>query len=325
MCSPEDSQIIMKVDHITKTFPVSGGRTLIACDDITFNVRKGETVAIVGESGCGKTTLLKTIMNIQPPTSGSVFFRGRDITKLSGKEKRENCRHIQMVFQDPATAFNPKMKVRDIICEPLLNFGLIKKSEAEEKAGELLEQVELPADFASRYPHNMSGGQRQRVAIARALALSPEIIACDEATSALDVSVQETIIRLLVRLQKEKGIAYIFICHDLALVSMFCHRVAVMYLGNIMETLDGAKLESACHPYTRALLRAVFSTDQEKNQRIEILPGDIPSPMERGEGCPFVSRCKYAEEICGKSKPTLREVAPNHFAACHFPLGTVKK
>lgn len=314
------SEIILSVEHVTKKFPVSGGRFLTACDDITFNVRKGETVAVVGESGCGKTTLLKAIMNMQKPTSGKIIFHGEDITQLTGEAKRQNYRRIQMVFQDPTAAFNPKMKIRDIVCEPLLNFDLISASEVDSKARELLTQVDLPADFVDRYPNNMSGGQRQRVAIARALALEPEIIACDEATSALDVSVQDTIIKLLVKLQREKGITYIFICHDMALVSLFSHRVAVMYLGNMMEKLDGDKLNEARHPYTRALLKAVFSTDQEKNQYIGILPGDIPSPLNIPSGCPFQNRCEYCQERCQKEKPVFTEVEPNHFVACHFPL-----
>lgn len=313
-------QVILSVEHVTKKFPVSGGRFLTACDDITFNVRKGETVAVVGESGCGKTTLLKAIMNMQKPTSGKIIFHGEDITQLTGEAKRQNYRHIQMIFQDPTAAFNPKMKVRDIVCEPLINFDLIGKGDVDAKARELLTQVDLPADFVDRYPNNMSGGQRQRVAIARALALEPEIIACDEATSALDVSVQDTIIKLLVKLQREKGITYIFICHDMALVSLFSHRVAVMYLGNMMEKLDGDKLNRACHPYTRALLKAVFSTDQEKNQYIGILPGEIPSPLNIPSGCPFQNRCEFCQELCQKEKPAFREVEPNHFVACHFPL-----
>ena len=314
------SEIILSVEHVTKKFPVSGGRFLTACDDITFNVRKGETVAVVGESGCGKTTLLKAIMNMQKPTSGKIIFHGEDITQLTGEAKRQNYRHIQMVFQDPTAAFNPKMKVRDIVCEPLINFDLIGKGDVDSKARELLTQVDLPADFVDRYPNNMSGGQRQRVAIARALALEPEIIACDEATSALDVSVQDTIIKLLVKLQREKGITYIFICHDMALVSLFSHRVAVMYLGSMMEKLDGDKLNRARHPYTRALLKAVFSTDQEKNQYIGILPGDIPSPLNIPSGCPFQNRCEYCQELCQQKKPEFSEVEPNHFVACHFPL-----
>lgn len=314
------SEIIMRVENLTKKFPVSGGKFLTACDDITFDVRKGQTVGIVGESGCGKTTLLKAIMNMQPPTSGKIFFHGEDITQLSGEAKRQNYRHIQMVFQDPTAAFNPKMRIREIICEPLLNFDLIDKRDIDSKARELLAQVDLPPDFADRYPHNMSGGQRQRVAIARALALEPEVIACDEATSALDVSVQDTIIKLLVKLQREKGITYIFICHDLALVSMFSHRIAVMYLGNMMELLDGDKLNQARHPYTRALLKAVFSTDREKNQYIEILPGEIPSPLDMPSGCPFRNRCINCRERCATDKPPFIEVEPTHFVACHYPL-----
>ena len=181
-------------------------------------------------------------------------------------------------------------------------------------------QVDLPPDFVNRYPHNMSGGQRQRVAIARALALQPEIIACDEATSALDVSVQDTIIKLLVKLQKEKGITYLFICHDMALVNLFAHRICVMYLGNMMEQLDGDKLDGARHPYTRALLKAVFSTDQEKNQYIEILPGDIPSPLNIPAGCPFQNRCLHCQELCQQKKPQFQELEPNHFIACHYPV-----
>ena len=313
------SEVILSVEHVTKKFPVGGGKFLTACDDITFDVRKGETVAVVGESGCGKTTLLKAIMNMQKPTSGKIIFHGEDITQLTGEAKRQNYRHIQMVFQDPTAAFNPKMKVRDIVCEPLINFDLISARDVDAKARELLTQVDLPADFVDRYPNNMSGGQRQRVAIARALALEPEIIACDEATSALDVSVQDTIIKLLVKLQREKGITYIFICHDMALVSLFSHRVAVMYLGNMMEKLDGNKLGGARHPYTRTLLKAVFSTDQEKNQYIGILPGDIPSPLNIPSGCPFQNRCEHCRELCQQKKPDLSEVEPNHFVACHYP------
>ena len=313
------SEVILRVEHVTKKFPVSGGKFLTACDDISLDVRKGETVAVVGESGCGKTTLLKAIMNMQRPTSGKIIFHGEDITQLTGEAKRQNYRHIQMVFQDPTAAFNPKLKIRDIVCEPLLNFDLISPADVDSKARELLTQVELPADFVDRYPHNMSGGQRQRVAIARALALEPEIIACDEATSALDVSVQDTIIKLLVKLQREKGITYIFICHDMALVSLFSHRVAVMYLGNMMEQIDGDKLDSAKHPYTKALLKAVFSTAQEKNQYIGILPGEIPSPLDIPTGCPFQNRCEHCQELCKSEKPEFRELEPNHFVACHYP------
>lgn len=223
-----------------------------------------------------------------------------------------------MVFQNPSAAFNPKLKVKEIICEPLLNFNLVKKSEMSAKAGDLLERVDLPREFAERYPNNMSGGQRQRVAIARALALEPEIIVCDEATSALDVSVQDTIIKLLCRLQKEKGVTFMFICHDLALVSLFAHRVTVMYLGNIMEKLYGDKLQEAVHPYTQALLRSVFPVHGDKNA-VQCLEGNIPNPADMPTGCPFQTRCTYCQDKCRREKPVLQQVGDNHYVACHFP------
>ena len=312
------SEIIMQIRKLTKKFQINKKKVLTACDNLDLNIEKGKTIGIVGESGCGKSTLAKSILNIHALTSGEVIFREKNITDLKGEAKRQNYRHIQMVFQDPITAFNPKMKVVDIICEPLLNFNLIKKSQVREKARELLHLVDLPPDFVDRYPHNMSGGQRQRVAIARALALEPEIIICDEATSALDVSVQAKIIELLVKLQKEKGITYIFICHDLALVSLFAHKIAVMYLGNIVEKLDADKLEKAKHPYTRALLKAVFSLDEEKNKSVETLTGEIPSSLDLPAGCPFQNRCRYCRDICREVKPQLEEVEENHFVACHL-------
>lgn len=312
------SEVIMQVKNITKKFPATGGCFLTACDNINLTIETGRTVGIVGESGCGKSTLVKTILNMYAPTAGEVIFHEQDITKLKGEAKRQNCRNIQMVFQDPTAAFDPKMKIADIICEPLLNFNLIKKSQIKQKARELLELVELPADFVDRYPNNMSGGQRQRVAIARALALEPEIIVCDEATSALDVSVQAKIIELLVKLQKEKNITYIFICHDLALVSLFSHRIAVMYLGNIVEKIDGDKLLQAKHPYTQALLKSIFYVDEEKNKNIETLTGEIPSPLDLPVGCPFQNRCKYCKDVCKQTKPQLEEISSNHFVACHL-------
>ena len=312
------SKVIMQVKNITKKFPTSNKGFLTACDNINLNINAGETVGIVGESGCGKSTLAKMIMNIYKPTSGEIIYHNQDITKLKGEDLRQNYRHIQMVFQDPISAFNPKMKIGNIICEPLLNFKSIKKSQMKEKAKELLRLVELPDDFVYKYPNNMSGGQRQRVAIARALALEPKIIVCDEATSALDVSVQAKIIKLLVKLQREKNITYIFICHDLALVSLFSHRIAVMYLGNIVEKIDGNKLAEAKHPYTKALLKAVFSLDNEQNKNIETLSGDIPSPLDLPKGCPFQNRCKYCKDICKQEKPKLKEISVNHHVACHL-------
>lgn len=224
-----------------------------------------------------------------------------------------------MVFQDPTAAFNPKMRVRDIVTEPLKNYGLLKKEEVDSKAAELLEMVELPADFKDRYPHSMSGGQRQRLGIARALALEPKVIICDEATSALDVSVQETVCELLVKLQKEKNISYLFIAHDLGLVDLMCHQVAVMYLGTVVEWLEKGRIACHCkHPYTRALMKSVFKVDFGPGEKIEVLPGDVPSPLDLPTGCPFQGRCEDCQPICLKEKPALKELETGHWVACHM-------
>lgn len=296
---------------------------LTACDNVTLNAYAGQTLGIIGESGCGKSTLVRTILQIHPASGGEVIFDGQDILKLRGEAARQNRRKIQMVFQDPTAAFNPKMKVKEIVCEPLLNFGLIKKSEVDAKAAELLRMVELPEDFKDRYPHNMSGGQRQRLGIARALSLEPKIVVCDEATSALDVSVQEKICELLVRLQKEKGITYLFICHDLGLVDLMCHQIAVMYLGNIVEYIGyGRRISTeGMHPYTKALMKSVFKVDFKPGEKIEPLESEIPSPFDLPKGCPFQSRCGQCMEICRSVKPELKEVVPGHFVACHLVNG----
>lgn len=296
---------------------------LTACDNVTLNAYAGQTLGIIGESGCGKSTLVHTILQIHPASGGEVIFDGQDILKLRGEAARQNRRKIQMVFQDPAAAFNHKMMVKEIVCEPLLNFGLIKKSEVDAKAAELLRMVELPEDFKDRYPHNMSGGQRQRLGIARALSLEPKIVVCDEATSALDVSVQEKICELLVRLQKEKGITYLFICHDLGLVDLMCHQIAVMYLGNIVEYIGYGKRISTegMHPYTKALMKSVFKVDFKPGEKIEPLESEIPSPLDLPKGCPFQSRCGQCMEICRSVKPELKEVVPGHFVACHLVNG----
>ena len=296
---------------------------LTACDNVTLNAYAGQTLGIIGESGCGKSTLVRTILQIHPASGGEVIFDGQDILKLRGEAARQNRRKIQMVFQDPAAAFNPKMKVKEIVCEPLLNFGLIKKSEVDAKAAELLRMVELPEDFKDRYPHNMSGGQRQRLGIARALSLEPKIVVCDEATSALDVSVQEKICELLVRLQKEKGITYLFICHDLGLVDLMCHQIAVMYLGNIVEYIGyGRRISTeGMHPYTKALMKSVFKVDFKPGEKIEPLESEIPSPLDLPKGCPFQSRCGQCMEICRSEKPELKEVVPGRFVACHLVDG----
>lgn len=318
-----EAHVILQIKNLTKKFAAEGGKMLTACDNVTLNAYAGQTLGIIGESGCGKSTLVRTILQIHPASGGEVIFDGQDILKLRGEAARQNRRKIQMVFQDPAAAFNPKMKVKEIVCEPLLNFGLIKKSEVDAKAAELLRMVELPEDFKDRYPHNMSGGQRQRLGIARALSLEPKIVVCDEATSALDVSVQEKICELLVRLQKEKGITYLFICHDLGLVDLMCHQIAVMYLGNIVEYIGyGRRISTeGMHPYTKALMKSVFKVDFKPGEKIEPLESEIPSPLDLPKGCPFQSRCGQCMEICRSEKPELKEVVPGHFVACHLVNG----
>ena len=317
----KESDIVLSAKHIVKQFPASHGRTLTACNDINLNVYKGKTLGIVGESGCGKSTFVRMVISLDKPTSGEILYHGKNLADLSKKETWLNRQNMQMVFQDPLASFDPKMKIVDILTEPLINFGKLKKSEKENKARELLEMVELPGDFVDRYPHNMSGGQRQRISIARALSLEPEILVCDEATSALDVSVQESVIELLVRLQKEKNISMLFICHDLALIRSFAHQIAVMYLGNIVEVIPGEDVtEYAVHPYTQALLSAIPEADPNKakaNQRIPI-KGEIPSPINPKNCCRFAERCQHATERCFKEMPQMKEIAPGHKVACHL-------
>ena len=310
---------ILEAKHVTRIFSVSGGRFLRANNDINLKLYRGRTLGIVGESGCGKSTLMRMFVQLDQPTEGEIFFAGKNIASMNKKERRENRRHIQMVFQDPSSAFNPKMKIKDIICEPLLNFKMISGKEKDAEARRLLRLVELPEEFADRYPHNMSGGQRQRVGIARAIALEPEVILCDEATSALDVSVQKNIMELLVRLQREKNIAIGFICHDIALVSQISHQIAVMYLGNVVEVLSSAQMkEYARHPYSMALLDSVFDTNMDFSRKIESIDSEIPSPLDVPPGCPFQNRCDQCMEICRKERPVLRKIGEEHEVACHL-------
>ena len=314
----DEKDLVLEAKHVTRRFPAAGGKTLTACNDISLNLYRGKTLGLVGESGCGKSTFMRFIVSLDTPTEGEILFRGKDITKMKGEELRQVRQHIQMVFQDPTGSMNPKMRIRDIICEPLLNFGRISASEKDAKARELLEMVELPGDFADRYPHNMSGGQRQRVAIARAIALEPEIIIMDEATSALDVSVQKTVIELITRLQREHDIAIGFIAHDLGLIQSFAHQIAVMYLGNIVETMPGADIEKCKHPYTHALMGAIFDTKMDFTKKIESIEGEPPSPLDVPPGCPFQNRCDHCADICKQEHPQLVEVEPNHSVACHL-------
>jgi len=314
----DEKDLILEAKHVTRRFPASGNRTLTACNDINLKFYRGKTLGLIGESGCGKSTFMRFLVSLDKPSEGEIIFKGKDITKLSGEELRQNRQHIQMVFQDPSGSFNPKMKIRDIICEPLMNFGRIKASEKDAIARKYLEMVDLPGDFADRYPHNMSGGQRQRIAIARAIALEPEIVVMDEATCALDVSVQKTIIELVVKLQKEKNICIGFIAHDLGLIQSFAHEIAVMYLGNIVEVLPGEKVDKAQHPYTQALLSAIFDTEMDFSKKIESIDSEIPSPLDVPPGCPFQTRCDKCLDICRKERPLLQVIDDDHEVACHL-------
>lgn len=314
----DEKDMILEARHVTRRFPASGGRELTACQDINLKFYRGKTLGLIGESGCGKSTFMRFLVRLDVPTEGEILFKGKDLTKLRGEELRQTRQHIQMVFQDPGGSFNPKMKIRDIVCEPLMNFGRITASEKDTVARKLLDAVELPGEFADRLPHNMSGGQRQRIAIARALALEPELIVMDEATCALDVSVQKTIIELVVRLQKEKNIAIGFIAHDLGLIQAFAHQIAVMYLGSVVEVLPGEDVEKACHPYTRTLLHAVFDTKMDFTKKIESIDSEIPSPLDVPPGCPFQTRCEHCMERCRQVRPRLTERKPGHEVACHM-------
>lgn len=257
---------ILEVKSLCKAFPLPNGGTLEACKQVSWSLWRGESLGIVGESGCGKSTLMKMIMRMLEPTSGEIYLDGVRMGKVSGKEAREQRRKIQMVFQDSSQAFDPRMTVADIICEPLYNFGLLKRGETLAIATRYLDMVGLDGSFATRYPHEMSGGQRQRVAIARALVLEPDIIVFDEATSALDVSVQDAIAKLLVKLQKEKNLTYLFVAHDIAFIRSMCHRVVVMYYGEVVEEVAAKHLTEAKHPYTRKLLSAVFEVTPERKR-----------------------------------------------------------
>lgn len=314
----DETDMILEAKHVTRRFPVSGGRELMACQDINLKFYRGKTLGLIGESGCGKSTFMRFLVRLDVPTEGQILFKGKDLTKLKGEELRQTRQYIQMVFQDPGGSFNPKMKIRDIICEPLMNFGRIKASEKDATARKFLEAVELPGDFVGRYPHNMSGGQRQRIAIARALALEPELIVMDEATCALDVSVQKTIIELVCKLQREKNIAIGFIAHDLGLIQAFAHQIAVMYLGTIVEVIPGEDVDKARHPYTQALLGAVFDTKMDFTKKIESMDSEIPSPLDVPPGCPFQTRCDRCMEICRRERPKRKLIGEGHEVACHL-------
>ncbi|KAF0180603.1 MAG: peptide/nickel transport system ATP-binding protein [Limisphaerales bacterium] len=317
---------LLEVRNLKVHFPVKHGvfsrvnAWVKAVDDVSLTVAPGETVGLVGESGCGKTTLGRAIIRLLEPTAGSVTFEGEDITTLEGAALRERRRRFQMIFQDPVGSLNPRMTVGQIIGEALDIHRLAADEQAREaRIGKLLEDVGLNPQHAQRYPHEFSGGQRQRIGIARALAVEPKLIVCDEPVSALDVSVQAQIINLLQDLQREHGLAYLFIAHDLAVVEHISHRVVVMYLGKVVESAESkAIINAPKHPYTQALLSAVPVVDPDSKRQRIVLPGDVPSPINPPSGCPFHPRCPVAEARCKTEVPALREVAAGHFAACHL-------
>jgi oligopeptide/dipeptide ABC transporter ATP-binding protein len=317
------TQPILTVDNLVKHFQTDSGETVHAVDNVTFELFAGETLSLVGESGCGKSTLGKTIIRLFPPTSGSVRVLGQEVADVSRRAMRPLRREIQMVFQDPFASLNPRVSVGRAIEEPLIVHSIGTRKERRDRVAWLLEKVGLSPDVASRHPHEFSGGQRQRIGIARALALQPKIIICDEPVSALDVSVQAQVINLLMALQDEFGLSYLFVAHDLAVVEHISHRVAVMYLGRIVELAGTESLFTRPqHPYTVALLSAVPVPDPKSARKRIILPGDVPSPIDPPPGCRFHTRCPLAEARCRVEVPAMKEVAPGHFAACHLREGT---
>jgi oligopeptide/dipeptide ABC transporter ATP-binding protein len=308
---------LLAVEGVVREFRVEGG-VLRAVDDVSFQVGPGETLGLVGESGCGKTTVGRLILRLLPVTAGRIVFDGQDVTHLPERRLRDFRRQVQVVFQDPYSSLNPRLTVRDIVGEPLRNFGASRRTAAL-RVGDLLETVGLPAAYMHRYPHAFSGGQRQRIGIARALALGPRLLVCDEAVSSLDVSVQAQILNLLADLQRRLGLALLFVSHNLAVVRHVSHRVAVMYLGRLVEVAPEAALfEHPRHPYTRALLAAVPEAGPAATLPA-VLPGEIPSPLRPPPGCRFQTRCPRAEARCRAVEPSLAEEAPGHWVRCHFP------
>ncbi len=320
---------LVVVDHLSKRFPIKGGvfsreiGGVHAVRDVSFVIKKGETLGLVGESGCGKSTLGRCMIRLIDPTQGRIHFDGHDITTIRGDELRGFRRRMQIIFQDPYSSLNPRMTVGAILSEPLEIHKLFStKSERLERAGELLDLVGLRREHLNRYPHEFSGGQRQRIGVARALAVEPQFIVCDEPVSALDVSVQAQVVNLLMDLQEKLGLTYLFIAHDLKVVEHISNRVAVMYLGQIVEIADATDLYlSASHPYTKALLSAIPVPDphgKDKQQRI-ILSGDVPSPITPPSGCAFHTRCpQFKKGICDQEMPLLKEVSSGHSVSCHF-------
>ncbi|MEP7212381.1 MAG: dipeptide ABC transporter ATP-binding protein [Acidobacteriota bacterium] len=312
------TQPLLKVAGLKKYFPVENSDDLVkAVDGVTFEINEGETLGLVGESGCGKSTVGRCILRLYEPTDGKVLFDGRDLLQLSSSELRAIRREMQIIFQDPYASLNPRLDILSIVSEPLKIHGVSNAGERRGRVAELLSQVGLDPNYMNRYPHEFSGGQRQRIGIARALALNPKLIICDEPVSALDVSVQAQVVNLLQDLQQQFGLTYLFISHGLAVVEHISNRVAVMYLGKIVEIADSQELyENPLMPYTKALLSAIPVPDPKKKRDRIILKGDVPTPINPPSGCRFRTRCPIAIERCAEVVPELREITPGHFAAC---------
>ena len=323
-----EKEVLLHVKDLVKHFPITQGiifqrkvGAVHAVDGVSFDLFKGETLGLVGESGCGKSTTGRTILQLYKPTSGEVVFDGVNLVDLPAEEMRKTRKKLQMIFQDPYASLNPRMTVGEIVGEPLVIHNVAQGKAIQDRVTDLLEKVGLNPAFSNRYPHEFSGGQRQRIGVARALALDPELIVCDEPISALDVSIQAQVVNLLEDLQEELGLTYLFIAHDLSMVRHISDRVAVMYLGIIVEIADRNELyEHPLHPYTQALMSAVPIPDpraEEKRKRI-ILSGDVPSPVNPPSGCRFRTRCSLAQAICAEEQPEFREISHGHFTACHM-------
>jgi oligopeptide transport system ATP-binding protein len=322
-----EKEILLRVENLKKYFPIMRGvirrkvGDVKAVDGVSFHIYKGETLGLVGESGCGKSTTGRVILQLYPVTEGKITFDGQDLAQLKGEALRQMRPKMQMIFQDPHACLNPRMTVGSIIAEPLVEHGVVKGRERQERVEELLELVGLNPTHANRYPHEFSGGQRQRIGIARALALNPKFIVCDEPIAALDVSIQAQVVNLLEDLQSEFELTYLFISHDLSMIRHISQRIAVMYLGHIMELAGHKDLyEDPLHPYTQALLSAVPSPDpiREEQRKRVILKGDVPSPVNPPTGCPFNTRCPKVVDRCSQEVPAWREVRPEHWVSCHL-------
>lgn len=318
---------IIRVNRLKKTFPIHAGifgrkvGEITAVDEVSFTVKKGETLGLVGESGCGKSTTGRTMLRLYEPTSGEVEFEGKDLFKLNKEEMRKARRHLQMVFQDPFASLNPRHKVAKILEEPLIVHGLGNEAERREQVQELLHVVGLNASHGNRYPHQFSGGQRQRIGIARALATKPKLIIADEPVSALDVSIQSQVLNLMMDLQEQFELTYIFIAHDLSVVKHISNRVGVMYLGRLVELADSKELyEKPLHPYTEALLSAVPIPDPTVKRERILLKGDVPSPANPPKGCAFHPRCPHVMDKCKEVRPEFKDVGSGHYVACHLHI-----